>query len=283
MYLCKLGQVVLGGRPSRQRPQAGPRRGFTLLELVVVIGIIMALAGILTLTLPDLLTSANNATMVSNIKECDDMIQAWATTHRGLYPDGLSSLMNETGSGLYSLLPSKTVSGATVVVGGYLTPQDLTDAQATLLQRAGIKNVYNLTATFQGAMGASYMSDNTTVVPVAKGIKLAFVTAAADGSYPFSVLPGNKMQFVTGRQYVVLGIGRSSELVGVGGLIKDQPVIVHAEGCTSPKTTYCVPCAIFDLGTGTLGRGSIGAAKFVGCVALADSYFRFSEEFSTIY
>jgi hypothetical protein len=253
------------------------------LELVVVIGIIMALAGILTLTLPDLLTSANNASMVTNIKECDDMIQTWASTHHGQYPDGLSSLMGPGGTSLYSYLPSNS-SGP---VGGYLEPHSLTAAEATLLVRAGIKNVYHLTETFQGAMNPSYMSDNTTAVPVAAGVSIAFIkrtstTTDDTTTYSYS-LPGNKMQFDGTHVYAVLGIGRSSELVGVGGLIKDQPVIVHAEGCSSPKTAYCVPCAIFDLGSGTTGRGSIGAAKFVGCVALADSYFRFSEEFTTIY
>lgn len=266
-----------GIRQTMLRRARSLRGGFTLLELVVVIAIIMALAGILTLTLPDLLSSANNATMVSNIKGCDDMVQAWAETHRGKYPNGLSTLT--TGTALYERLPAKSDG---TKVGGYLTPRQLTADEATLLQRAGITTVYGLTYAPQGARNATYMADDTAIA-VADRPTLAFVTSGEGDTYDFATLPGNKMEFQTGHKYVVLGIGRASELVGVGGLIKDQPVIVHSEGCSSPKETYCAPCAIFDLGNGTLGRGSIGAAKFVGCVALADSYFRFSEEFSTIY
>jgi type II secretory pathway pseudopilin PulG len=289
-----MNELVATWFKSRPRRCA---RGFSLLELVVVIGIIMALAGILTLTLPDLLNSANQSSTFTNIKLCDDMIQSWASINSGRYPTGWDSLVN--GSSLYAYLPSISAddgSGGTTTqyVGNCLTTLTLDDVYVTRLKRAGITTVCDMTrytGSSTNAINASYMAGNSSAPrTLASGGVIAQVNVSA--------LPTDriKMEFATGRVYAVFGVGRGTcklddagtsiaqRFVGTGGFIKDQPLCIHDDGCTSPRTVYCVPCAIFDLGatsTGTMTGRDTAVARYVGTIALGANGFLYSENVIT--
>jgi len=89
------------------------------------------------------------------------------------------------------------------------------------------------------------------------------------------------MRFVANHQYVVFGIGQKCSMVGSSGVVKEAPVIIHREGCTAPSTTYCGVVAIFDLGDPSDTSADV-AAKFIGCAAVAHSYFRYSEEITHV-
>jgi prepilin-type N-terminal cleavage/methylation domain-containing protein len=262
-----------------------PARGFSLIELVVVIAIIMALAGILTLTLPDLLSSANQSSMYTNIKLCDDMIQSWASVNGGKYPTGWDSLINGSGA-LYAFLPTNATNG---IVGNCLSALTLNDAYVLRLKRAGITTVCDMTnynGSSTNAVNASYMAGNfTSPRAIAAGGTLAQVNVSA--------LPTDRiqMEFSSNNTYVVFGVGKGTQklndngtlaqrFVGAGGYIKDQPICVHDDGCTSPKSVYCVPCAIFDLGATTsaapTGRDTT-VARYLGTVAVGASGFIYSD------
>lgn len=261
--------------PAGRRLPGRVRNGFTLLELVVVIGIIMALSAILTITLPDLFTSAKNAAMVTNLKEIDDMVQTWGNAHRGAYPNGWDSLVTSTGD-FYQYLPR---FGTANPCGTYFKQVQLSDQHVARLRRAGITKVCHMiyAGTSSNAQNATLLAsdvDNPTTITTGMTLLFANVTGS---------MTGNKMQFDTTHDYVVFGVGRGTDLVGGTGYIKDQPVIIHAQGCTSPVTTYCAPAVIFDLGAPTTDSRDNVVAQYVGSVALAEGVFLFSEEKTSIY
>lgn len=246
-------------------------RGFTLLELVVVVAIITALAGLLVLVLPDLMFKTNNARMLANLTEMDKIIQSYYSARNGIYPTGYDSLLNAAdGTTLYKALP---VNSSGKVVGGYLTPKALTAEHVKRLARAGITTVYDMAdpaAASTDGRNATYKAGNT-LRTTAENQYLSFVTPQG----------GNKIKFDATHEYIALGIGHNCTLVGSGGMVKEPPVVLHPEGCADPSKTYCAVVALFDLGDPT--KTTVGAAAtFIGCVAVADSYFRFSEEITNV-
>src|SRR5687768_16048330 len=64
----------------------GTNKGFTLLELLVVIGIIAVLIGILLPTLAAARRSANNAACLSNARQLTMAAMLFAHEHRGYVP-----------------------------------------------------------------------------------------------------------------------------------------------------------------------------------------------------
>lgn len=281
-----MNKRIVSWLKNRSRRRA---RGFSLLELVVVIGIIMALAGILTLTLPDLLGYANQSSTFTNIKLCDDMIQSWAAVNSGRYPTGWDSLIDT--SDLYNYLPTNITNDTvgTSACNKSIKALTLDAVYVERLKRAGITTVCDMTkytGSSTNAINASYMAAD---VSSPRGLATGGTIAQVD----ITNLPTDRpqMEFLSTHAYAIFGVGRGTQkldaagamkqrFVGVGGFIKDQPIAVHEEGCTSPKTVYCVPCAIFDLGvtsTGTLTSRDSTVARYIGTVVLGDNGFIYSE------
>jgi prepilin-type N-terminal cleavage/methylation domain-containing protein len=265
-----LFETLARDRTGRRPPSR--RRGFTLLELVVVIGVIMLLAAILTPTLFDILNSARNTTLLATLKEVDSTVESWYHTNRGKYPTGWDSLVTATGS-FYSRLPALTAGQP---CGNAIKTATLTGEQVTRLKNAGITTVcdmiYNGTQT-DGSNATLRASNGASPRTLAAGGTAAFVNVGSVG--------GAKMSFETTHDYIILGVGAGTDLVGPTGMIKDQPVIIHSQGCTSPAAAYCAPCVIFDLGVA--GDIKYPAARYIGSVALSDGLFLYSEEKTSMY
>ena len=78
------------GRTSRapaQGGRGGVRAAFTLVELLVVIGIVVVLIGILVPVVGRARASGQSMTCLSNLRQIGNAFQFYANANNGLYPD----------------------------------------------------------------------------------------------------------------------------------------------------------------------------------------------------
>src|SRR5687768_18427974 len=83
--MCNLQPLRIPSRAGRA--PAGPRRGFTLVELLVVIGIIAVLIGILLPTLSRAREQARRTACLSNLRSLGQALYMYANAHRDRLPN----------------------------------------------------------------------------------------------------------------------------------------------------------------------------------------------------
>ncbi len=233
-------------RPAR-------RRGLTLMELVVVMVILAALAGILLPLLPGMVTRAHTSTSATNVGEVAKAIQ----THQAVYlsyPNNLDSLVTAAGT-LVTYLPGSAA--------GDLTTATLTDDTLDALVGAGISTTAQMIATPAAPIGDfnptffPYGTDKT-VLPVsttlASGGKVAALTGASANRL-FSA--------PIGATYAVFGIGNRSSMQGKS--LQEAPVHFSDVSSEAPHLAYSRYGAVFQL---TDGAGdALDSARMVGICA----------------
>jgi prepilin-type N-terminal cleavage/methylation domain-containing protein len=235
------------------------RRGLTLLELVVVMVILVALASILVPMLPGMLGRAHVAEHSTNVIELNKAWELYNVTNRA-YPDYLDSLVDRGGTDVYNKIPGLAVSGLFTVtsvsdlataVGGGLTSAQLVDR----LSAIGLRNVYSMDNATPNATFEPYGAGVTTPVamPVAATTNLVRLSTA-------EVV--QKLNGAADGVYVVLGVGAKCGIVGQG--IVSAPVhFSEAAGeAGNPMNTYARFGVIYNLKPQT--------PKFVGVVAFHD-------------
>ena len=212
------------------------RVGFTLVELIVVLMILVGLAAILIPAVTDMVARTNASTSSSNIAQVANSIQRYETQFLS-YPDNFDSLMTDlTGTDLDTLSAGLTAVTADVT---------LTAPTRVPLTTAGITSV-----------GVHTAGDNTFALPTATALTdttvLKGLTAAAQQSL------GLETTGVLGK-YVVLGIGAISELNGQTNI--DAPVYFPENGTLNPDAVYGRFIAVFQItdGTDPLNRAKLAS------------------------
>ena len=211
--MSSISRISVSGNPVRPS-----RRGLTLLELVVVIGILVTLAGLLVPLLPNLMARASYANGATNIGELTKGILTYRTLN-GSFPDGYDVL---TASGSYAstlpwtALPSGFTVGALSAAGG-----------VTSLNAAGIKTVYGMDTTTGHA--TFFSPANSTAAAIDATTAFLQVSATA-----LKGILGQGVGAAANYTYVVLGVGGNCSLVGARkGGIQEAPVrgaMVDANG-----------------------------------------------------
>ena len=202
------------------------RPGFTLVELIVVLMILVGLAAILIPAVTDMVGRTNSSTSSSNIAEVAGSIQRYEAQFL-LYPNNFDSLMSDlTGTTL------DTLSAGLVAVTADLT---LTAATRAPLTVGGITSV-----------GVHTAGDNTFQLPAATALTdtsvLKGLTAAAQ------VALGLETTGVADK-YVVFGVGPLCELNGKTNI--DAPVYFPETGTLNPDSVYSRFIAVFQITDGT--------------------------------
>ena len=214
----------------------GKPAGFTLVELIVVLMILVGLAAILIPAVTDMVARTNASTSVSNISEVANSIQRYETQFLS-YPNNLDSLKTDlAGTDLDTLSAGITASTADVT---------LTAATRAPLTAAGITSV-----------GVHAVGDNTfqpaTATALTDTTVLKGLSAAAQQTL------GIETTGVAGK-YVVLGVGSLSDLNGKTSI--DAPVYFPENGTLNPDTVYGRFIAVFQItdGTNPLNRAKLTA------------------------
>jgi type II secretory pathway pseudopilin PulG len=230
----------------------------TLLELVVVMGILAALAGILVPLMPGLVAKSNSTAGMTNLDEIAKAVQLYASQHNNEYPNDYDALVDSSGN-LQSYVPNGFGSWFTAGSSSTLS------ADLSALSFVGISNVVPMIPTPSGTIGNwnptyfPYGTDATvTPTPVALGGTgggLAYVNG--------SVAAGLFGVPADGR-YVIFGLGKYSTISGV--TMAQPPVYLSATNGYDPDHVY----ARFGLVFQTAGSGGTAliSAKFLGAVAI---------------
>lgn len=275
---------------SRGRHNAS---GFTLLELVVVMAILIALAAILIPILPEYVGKANQSAAASNMSELDKFFMVFRATYQR-NPNHFDSLMTEGGvvglpgatTGMSKLVPSG---------GGALATSALTSGQASRLSREGINKVYDLedavttNTTFHATINP-YLSTQPygSGRSLTTGAGVVILKKQTDGTYNQTgfdgyggaIMPGVMLN--TNHEYAVFGIGKRCNLVGADGLVKDAPIFGQHKNQSTPSTSYQRYAAVYDIGAPDTDTFKYNA-KFVGTIAMQGKRIFSSGDFVGTY
>ena len=222
----------------RLRQQASPRRGLTLVELVVVLTILVALGGLIVPVLPSMLAKTHQAKCSTTIPEVNKL---WIQAYTGdvAYPDGYDSLLDQ-GQALADTIPGGGNAG------GELARGRVTANEAAALAAIGVTTVVDIQDAGNG------LTDNATV----NAAPLGAPTRALTGGGPVAVLanvPGasslslgiKPAAYPTDAKFVVFGIGQNCSGVGSGGLMVEAPIHFGGEDVMNPSEFYQRYCVIF--------------------------------------
>lgn len=103
------------------------KKGFTLLEILLVVAIIAALASIMIISLnpSKRLTDSNNVKILANSKELEKALSLYVLENNGQFPTEIQTLINQGKTKIPICKPSQSCGGvdltSTLVNGGYLS------------------------------------------------------------------------------------------------------------------------------------------------------------------
>jgi type II secretory pathway pseudopilin PulG len=248
---------MLALQGSRMARACSRRGGLTLLELVVVIMILVALAGLLIPSFTDIMHRTRYAVQVDNCVELSKAIQLY----RNLYlhdPDQYDSLLDDGGN-LFSFIP-----GLSVTPG--LTVGTLDGDSFHALENAHIWSVWDMDSSVTNPESVTFSPPyKTPVRTLAAGSKVCQLTNEALATwFGVNVYPGDI--------YVVFGVGPKCTMVGK--VINDPPVHFADEPNQNPALRYCRLGAVYKVFAGPTSPkpGALERAELIATLTFHDDH-----------
>lgn len=237
------------------------RRGFTLMELIVVLSVLALLAALVVPKLIDIYERSRAATQAYSLTDSARMLEIfYALNHK--YPDGLDSLMVDGGT------PYTRLSANLKAPRTFFTTVTLTPDQIASLSASGIGHVflhdaastdYSNSGVDRRHFGTGSGHDGTANINVLVAVDKTAGTDGLDllvkdfGLNPNRSATDTTYPRITANTYVVLGVGPKSTLVQ--GTVQSAPYLEHA----TSSSTYSRVLAVFEIPNTGIGR-----AKLVG-------------------
>jgi Tfp pilus assembly protein PilE len=262
---------------TKARSHDRRRAGLTLIELVVVLTILIALAAIVIPMMPNILSRSHDASSATNISEISKALQTYNQLYFG-FPNNLDNLV-EAGTGGGSTLLGTLAGGGNLA--GQVQATTLSAAQVAALNNIGITTVANLTGT--SANGTASWSPTffpyTTLYPTLAANTTTLTTttnvAILTGTTTVGATPTTgtgvatavtKLGVSPSGTYVVLGFGLANS--AVGQVIQECPVHFPDQSTITPALYYERYGLIFKVSDPAVPNFS--NAIFVGTVCLLD-------------
>lgn len=235
--------TAVKGRALRRRLASIKKKegGFTLLELLVVVAILAAIAGTATIMLQDTDRKGAAAAHVAMMDELSKGIQTFRVLNKGEYPNNWDSLLQSATVSLATGVPSGVLASA---LTGNLTIGALTAGDLTALNNVGIKTVRVIDPTLQGGLCAAASiqalitdkANNVTAQNIfrpvaANGCGFAADSTLATGDVVYTWTPaGNqRVNAAATDKLIAFGVGPDSNLFdpSIIGALSNTPVYRH--------------------------------------------------------
>lgn len=209
----------------KQRPI---RRGFTLVELLVVLLVVSALAGVIVPMIPSVIGQAHSASSAGNMAEIAQNVQMYQSRY-GKYPDRLDSLIDSAGNVI-------TYLGGTVDTA--LTVTDLAtatngEAIAEAFVNAGITTTRLHVATNPSNPTFNHYAATSNSITTAPAGTVVEIPAAAITAGTVADLNLTGAEW-TGSRFFLFGLGQNN--TAIGKTMAEAPVHFPHEG--SVNTEY---------------------------------------------
>lgn len=219
------------------------RKGFTLIELIVVLFILVGLAALIIPTVSGMVGRTTASTSASSIGNVANAIQRYEAQFMQ-YPDNFDSLKNTFATGT----EINTLDAAFVTATEEVT---LDPTERVPLTAAGITSV-----GLQGLNDGSYALATPTPLPATGNTIFRGLTTSTQ------IALGLEKTGVVGK-YICLGVGSITDMKGKTMI--EPPAAFPSDGSINPVLTYRRFIAIFQI-TDNSGT-SLRRAKLVGVLA----------------
>jgi prepilin-type N-terminal cleavage/methylation domain-containing protein len=236
------------------------RRGLTLMELVIVLVILVALAGVVIPLFPDMILRGHTSAGSTNITEIAKAVQLYANMY-GTFPDRMDSLTTTTG--LASYLPVGTA--------GDLASGNLQSSDLSALNASGITTIAQMMEDPGAGTGGTstwnptffpYGNDNT-VSPTTLLNTLSTSSSTVFLSSIAAQREFGQLQTDNGR-FVVFGLGSFTSMLGK--TLTEAPVFFNST--QNADKAYSRFGLVFQTADVT---GALARARFIGVIQMTST------------
>ena len=255
-------------------------RGFTLLELLVVVAILAIIAGLVLPKMTGVTEQAGNAANAALLKSVSEAESRYEAQFKRL-PSAWDGVLDATGA-LYTKLHPKLLTGPLDAAGTTLVAGTLTDTQMQSLYDAGITGLHFQDAAWTGPAsdsGRTYQAVSTVANPAPSyataATKFAIIqqgiTSSSFSTYGHNVLFTDKAfsinPYVAGWNWTLVVLGFGNEAGLKRNTVQDTPLFTSVD----PAKYYARALVVFAVPNGTTITSTSDAgyfkARYVGCFA----------------
>ncbi|HEX4131050.1 MAG TPA: prepilin-type N-terminal cleavage/methylation domain-containing protein [Pirellulales bacterium] len=256
------------------------RCGLTLMELVVVMVILVALAGILLPLFPSMLTRAHTSSAATNMTELSKAIQTYYYQDLQLpnYLDNLAPLVNQPSPANSAVNVLAVAGGTSSTAGNDIWKSALSTNDAQMLVAAGMTTLLQTIVPPAASLSAWSPTYNPySTIAIGNGFLPQTSTAALTITSSPTVVYVSPIAMArefglpyTATQtpvYVMFGVGDYSSMSGK--VLQEAPIHFDDAATGQPNVSYCRFGVVFR----TTADGQYddqSAAQFVGVVDLGD-------------